>query len=441
MDSEQKPTGPWRKKLQGHPLPENNPETIAKHAILVLEKALQEDFGVEVHAGVELECSYRIPEALERKLINNQTLQNQQNHDGETAPFVEYNHLHGKRYDNSYLPAADRKVSGDAFDTHEIAINLTQLDITSPNNQPIENQNGDAITHLAVTDSIFPDSRWIAQSYCEVSKDPDGWTQYEHVISHKAPHDKIPFGEGRMLVLAKVTEALRRTIATTSPEQKTFAKDPLHNAWLNRIAHAIIERSTESMSPMGGPQGLHINISLTRNNRNIMRFPEQGDALVPDLCDMLRENDYLLLPSEKSRERHAQRHQDAMVNNCDTYLEITQPAMESNPYYSMMLTLAAVYHSLAQQGFSKETGKFDHPEEMEPAYAAPKNKAEMESFVNTAPGRFFHGYRLLGDLLDTLEPSLGSRFEEAIKQTPPGHEKSPLAAGIVSAQPSAVRSV
>lgn len=405
----------------------DNPEAIAKHAILVLEKGLLEHFGVEVHSGIELECSYRFPKALQQQLVNDVK---------PSEPRVKHNFLHGEKR-HVFTPAGKRQGSHDPNDSHDLTVNLTGMGIAEPTDRPVYQRDDAMFTQLPVTDCLFPDSSWISHTYCEDVPMENGWSQYEHVISHQGPQEDITFGEGRMLKLARATEALRKTVASTPKERRNFAKQPLHNQWLNHVANAITERSTEAISPTGHPQGMHINFSLTRKGKALLRFKEEREAFERPLGDMVRENEYLMLPSEQAYQRSKTRENQHVYGAHESntpYLEITSPSSESNPYYAMLVTLAGIYYALGDRGFDKQSGKFEATHQAAALYPNPKGRKEFASFADRAPDRFFDGHYLLPQLLNHLEPELGNQFFDAIERVPPGKEKPRYQAGIASPQ-------
>lgn len=395
-----------------------NPEIIAKHAIRVLERAIHQQFGIDVHAGAELECSYRIPPSLHEQLSLHK-------HPGCDL-------LNGKKTSN-YTSARKQRRSNDPAKQRLLTVSLVGLGLQKP--------GGPEVAMIPISDSLFPDSSWIAYSYKEdraVSK--DGWVLYEHVITHRAPHSTRPAGE-RMVTLSRAIEALRKTIASTPADRHHFAKDPIHSAWIEHVAHHVSERSTRARGPDYSINGLHLNISLTYQGKNLFTQSKTQAAmrhmLNEFIAPLIHEENFLLLSSPAALSRSFKRSGTGGINlEPSSRMEIRTPSAESNPYYTSLIALAAIYRGLKEMKYSSELGQFAEPDisgcisHVSPDFSSPK------AHLLNAEERFFHPHNILKETLNQLEPELGERFVSAIKQTPPGCEKSRKEAGIVGPERS-----
>lgn len=379
---------------------QDNPEQIAKHVIRVLEQALRDEFGVNLYAGVELEYEVKIPQALRF------------GKHGDENPFQ-----------------MQKPGRGDELPAHyKVDTKLLQVPDTA----------AAGTTHLPVREVLFPESPAVCYSYLE-GAGQHGWFHYETVLSHLGVQNKTPFGEGRMNVLARATEALRKTIAHTPPQRTQFAQDAQHNAWLADQAHGITERNTSGFGPHFS-HGMHVNVSFETGGGTFLSpaLPDTEQAvrertLQRGLVDIFNEGAYLLHGTDASLARaemwRVQDGHNGVEFKDGAYAEICRPSADSNPYYALMLTLLGVYHTLKDFEFDPASGNFAKKVWAVPE-AYPHALDYEEGLRQQMKECFMDGPRLLERTLNTLEPELGSRFMDAIERIPPGKEKSLQKAGI-----------
>lgn len=415
-----------------------NPEAVAKEAIRVLEKALKEEFGVDLHIGAELEFEVQIPPHLHPPKPGG-TFNPLQ---GEGRSFKRQYRKSGQPLpsDTSYTPAGKKE---------SVFYTIDLPDRVSP---------GTLKAH-DVSDAVFPRSPIVAYTYHEEELPHEGWHNYEAVISHEAM-DEIPFGEDRGLYLARCIEATRKTIAHTPPERRAFAIDPLgkkkesddpeHNAWLARMAHGIQERNTSGFGPFC-THGMHLNVTLDIDGvpyfgKQAYGQPrqERQNALIRGMSEIFNENAYLLHASAPSLVRAMQRREQTGNTGIQMKkkerLEITRAPTDANPYYATMLALAGVYYTLHDYRFDQNTQVFHRQEKTlyvnsinEPNKLIYNHMLDYKHSINLETKMkevFFDKHRLLEKTLNGLEPELGARFMDAIKRMPPGQEKTEQQAGI-----------
>lgn len=408
-----------------------NPEALAKKAIVALERALREEFGVDMQVGAELEYEVRVPpDLLVTKKIK------EMNNPLQVHP---------------HAPDAQERAAGTPA--------LTVPDVASA---------PDSTKTIQVRDPLFPESGLVSYSYHEADRPGGGWHVYETIVPHDGKQNAVAFGDGRMNGLARIIEALRKTVAHTPPSRTRFAEDPDHNAWLGRMAHGITERSTTALGPHPDDpsivHGMHINLSFSCDGTPFFTGHPDAEAgmgkaraLQRGMAEAFNENAYLLHGTPESLQRacygmHDFEHQGVRgmsihkdEHRAPVYLEVRRPPSDANPYYAAMVTLLGVYHTLKDYGFDRATQAFAQTEKTRPFTSNPIPGAPHpdtplypESFrrhldlAGKMKAQFTDKHRLLERTLNTLEPDLGSRFMAAVERTPPGAEKTREQAGIRS---------
>ena len=110
------------------------------------------------------------------------------------------------------------------------------------------------------------------------------------------------------------------------------------------------------------------------------------------------------------------------------YIEITSPAASSDPYYTTMVVLTAVYDMLSRGKFNSATAKFSTPNAIQAPHKYKESYEPNASVESKYLERFFGGERRILSTLDKLETGLGQRFETAITAHPPHEQNSARAA-------------
>lgn len=338
-----------------------NPVSVADHAIDLLQKRIEEEFGLRVVMGAELEFAVLPkPGMAKDPLLSLPT--------AGTSP----------TYD--YLPSVSRKPQQQA--------------------------------------AWFPLSGWVNRMYEEAGT-KSLWKQLEVVFSH-APVEGT--GEPKSGSLSEFADAIRRMQHGLQqlPDPFSPAPDDMPPFIKQLLSRAIEEvRLTSTIPGCMAQNGLHLNMSLV-GVKGEEPFLKQAtrDHFSNGLGEMMEENLYLLGSDHPTIDRLRCKYGNPSTSYFNQvkskttaeaqYLENGVPSASSNPSYAILLELAGIYYTL----------KFRSPREQEPEI----HPQHMDMLTPSSLYRDFKEGTLLRQTLNTVEPQLGERFRQAIEHTPPGRE-------------------
>jgi hypothetical protein len=388
----------------------DNPETVAIEAIKRVEKAINEKFGIELQAGIELEYGVFIPPgaksyptALRRK---------------------------PKILREDYTPSGHRRSRRDPFFPNSPSVAYSYPENT------VNRSNGDEAELVHEHETVLSH-----HGLHRGLRTPDG----------QVPYRTIPMGEGRLVQLARETEALRRTIAypqTTLHPDATRSKAGSHR--LEQFNRDFPYRVTDAYA--ANILGMHVNISMwdakQKSRKNITSLLQKVTSSGPKHEENLnvlsaiqmriwQAAEHILLSTEASKQRkNIYGSHDALWffegnNHNTTHIEYQLPPASANPYYAALISLVATYELL--EAVDYKSGRPINTRALD-ALAQSKTIAwnEREASLTEVQRVFFAPNNRFREVLNTIQPQLGDRLVEAIKRYPPGQEKTREEAGIIS---------
>lgn len=361
----------------------DDPEALAKHAITLLEKRLENEFGLRAVMGAELEFSV-LP----------------------------------------HYPQEGYGVSGEAVKGGSHTSSQSRL------------------RHKQ--DPWFPESSRVTYSYHEVQMDAS-WDALEVVLTHRPTNAEGKPVAHDALILARSIEALRNQLHHTPPgykpgaRGKTPARESVHG-WQEFRKTALAALSTEPLvKGTFATNGLHLNMSLidAQTHDNVLSQTHADhaglvDSLSTHIGQMFHENTYLIASGKASVMRWQVRTSTPSMRQFSNhvrckhmadYIENVIPDASANPNYAVLLQLAGTVQALSHHGFNHRESSPHLRSEQTPVT---QHTREWSNTSYLTLKDDFNNAHTLRDVLNVCEPELGNRFMTAIERCPPGKEASSL---------------
>lgn len=367
-----------------------NPEALAKLAIAKLERHLLSTHGIVVPMGIELEFSCQYPDRLKK----------QRRRSGENPYGLD-------KVENDYVPRYKRKtIHGKQFYRH------------SPSVASMYNESGYLVAPQL-------DKNEIVFSHLGAFGPSD--KPRLHNLAQAVHHEWSKFiGE-------------RFPCPTTSRFNPSLLKYPFPLGYFeNATFTPYVSGHDSDGDPEGHTHGMHVNISFT--HYGVPLLPNVDSNEISVLCgvygeiysNLINQTLWVLAPSPSSYERWKEREVDIPIweiKNKVGRIENKLPGADCNPYYAVLMSLAATtilfdtYGAETVTLFAHSNLDADdeklwrslcrkHPE----LFQMPDSLVEAEAA--------FRSETILRNLLNGVEPRLGDRLHLALLQTPPGKEPS-----------------
>ena len=351
---------------------------VAKEAIALLEKRIHDEFGVTVKMGAELEFAV----GLHR----------------ENPHF----YLHTN-------PAFTLKEKG------EVAAAGTDPSLIRDESEKCPQ---------------FPDSTRVAYGYIDENGVSEDWDTVEYILTHEpCDYQGLPI-KRPMAALAREIEALTRQVCKPARGYKNppdaFDHQDQAAHWQRFHRDEVREIRAHSYLPEENMAfGLHLNFSLwdkagkSWNLRSDHR--EFANQMHESTCRLFAENTALIAETSNARTRMKKQFHGIPAfehhhvgHNSKGYYENKICGIDTDPYYAIMLQLAAIYEGLEQFHVS-------HPKQMpesEPLgtekYISSRLVIASKMDAKSVQEEFLYPrYNQLPKLLNMLQPELGDRFIHA----------------------------
>jgi glutamine synthetase len=326
----------------------DDPNALAKRAITLLERHIQQEFGAQVRMGAELEFTVAHDSAIKNPLGLP---------DPKEAKAV------------GFVPSGKRD--------------------------------------LKQRDALFPNSPSVCYSYKEHVQE-DGLTKYEVVVSHEATDGRNQHAFSRGKYLADNIHALKKLLPAAHEDSRITVKGKPSITSLSLDA-AIGRNLTNSQ---------HITLSLLDADNHPVLDAHQYRDLATSMQRYVLEHIRLLGDDEKSKARwlganrsdRLEVYAPSVDHGFDfdhvDYLENRFPSAASNPYIAVLLTLAACEAGLSVMA--------KNPRDFYPRVGPGSNTKLATAQCDAALTQDMPIFQLL----NTLEPQLGTRFAAALVHAP-----------------------
>lgn len=279
----------------------------------------------------------------------------------------------------------------------------------------------------------FPDSTRVAYGYLDENGISEHWDTVEFILSHE-PCDSQGLPIKRpMAALAREIDALIKQVCQPArgyknpPTSFDHHEGALH--WQRFHRDEVKEiRAQSYLAEENMAFGLHLNFSLwdqdgkSWNLRSDHR--EFANQMHESTCRIFAENMALLAETYNARTRIKRQYHDGSLpafehhfvgNTSRGYYENKICGIDADPYFAVMLQLAAIYEGLDEFRVSQpkpvdEAEPIVHKE----AYASRRLSMATMMDAQTHKEDFANmRYNKLPHILNSLQPQLGSRFIEA----------------------------
>ena len=305
----------------------------------------------------------------------------------------------------------------------------------------VGNHSASAFRFAKHTDPWFPESRRVAYSYREEPKD-DSWDMLEVVLTHRPAGKDGVAAPQDALMLAREVEALRYQLHDPAPGHK--AHRMVMDRWQD-FRHRNLDAMSFAASVPGtlNTNGMHLNVSFIDRTTGLNALEQTRpypkafvEMMQHGLGHFVRDNLYLVSHGPRSIDRLGLRVKALDGVACHVgnrkdrnYIENAVFPADANPYYAMMLQLAGIYGALKDSGFHHDPDSQRYHITNDAMQGEQHEESPRRMFRDETVASLKERYESstqLRDILNSMEPTLGDRFADAIAKKAPGLERSAM---------------